>query len=99
MFAIVVDVTNNPQQAVEVFVDLQAVDDDGFELADVTLRGSLGPKETKHLSEQNYLLKRDLARDREVAGRRRRDRLTAYRRLYLRPRSVPAAGSPGLSAR
>lgn len=58
-YAIAVDVTNNTQQAVEAFVDLQAVDSDGFELTDVTLRGSLGPGETKRLSDQNYMPHRD----------------------------------------
>lgn len=58
-FAIAVDVTNNTQQAIEAFVDLQAVDSDGFELTDLTLRGSLGPGETKRLSDQTYMPERD----------------------------------------
>ena len=59
MFAIAVDVTNNTQNAIEVFVDLQAVDHDGFELTDLTLRGSFGPGETKRLSDQAYMPDRD----------------------------------------
>lgn len=58
-FAVAVDVTNDTQQAVEVTVDLQAVDQDGFELTDLTLYGSLGPGETKRLSDQRYMPHRD----------------------------------------
>lgn len=58
-FAIAVDVTNNTQDAVEVAVDLQAVDSEGFELTDLTLYGSLGPGETKRLSDQRYMPHRD----------------------------------------
>jgi hypothetical protein len=58
-FAIAVDVTNNTQDAIEVNVAVQAVDDDGFELHDMTLFGLLGPGETKRLSDQGYMPERD----------------------------------------
>lgn len=58
-FAVAVDVTNNTDDLVEVAVDLQAVDDDGFELTDLTLYGSLRPGETKRLSDQRYMPHRD----------------------------------------
>jgi hypothetical protein len=58
-FAIAVDVTNNTGDHVDVAVDVQAVDQDGFELKDMTLYGSLGPQETKRLTDQRYMPHRD----------------------------------------
>lgn len=58
-FAIVADVTNHTRNPVEVSVDIQAVDDEGFELMDLTLRGPLGPGETRRLSDQDYMRHKD----------------------------------------
>ena len=58
-FAIVADVTNNTQDEVEVRVNIQAVDQEGFELTELTLRGSVGPGETRRMSDQDYMKHRD----------------------------------------
>jgi hypothetical protein len=54
-FAIMVEVTNNTEDPLQVRLDLQAVDDEGFELKDLTLRGLVGPGEAKRFSDRDYM--------------------------------------------
>lgn len=53
-FAIKATITNNSTQHEDVFVTIQGVDEDGFELTDVTLHGSFAPGETKTLTDRAY---------------------------------------------
>lgn len=53
-YAIKADVTNNGQKQ-DVRVELQAVDSDGFEVADLTLRGDIPPGTSKVLTDKKYM--------------------------------------------
>ena len=53
-FVIKADVTNNTSDS-KVFVSLQALDQQGFELKDMTLRGTIPPGSTKTLSDHSYM--------------------------------------------
>lgn len=54
-YSIKATATNNTTNLVEVGVDLQAIDDEGFELTTVTLVGVLEPGETKVLTGRDYM--------------------------------------------
>jgi hypothetical protein len=54
LYVIKADVTNNSQDS-KVFVPLQAIDSNGFELTDTMLSGTIHPGETKTLSDQAYM--------------------------------------------